>query len=138
MELSLESLVSDSYPVKSRLKQYIHRIEKQWYIEYCIEHRHDLASYCEWYEVTKSYSSSRDHSEVKRIEVALSDGMPYLEIVYCKCANDPRYDKYNTNCNESAMVEMESHRVNSEIQITKIEYIKNTRKSNRKYILVIL
>ena len=36
------------------------------------------------------------------------------------------------------MVEMESHRVNRKIQITKIEYIKNTRKSNRKYILVIL
>ena len=110
MELSLESLISDSYPVKSGLKQYIHRIEKQWHIEYSIEHRDDLATYGVWNEITESDSRSRDHSEVERIEVVLSDRMSYLEIVYCKCPDDPRYDEYDTNRDEPTMVEMESHR----------------------------
>ena len=118
MELSLESLISDSYPIKSGLKQYIHRVEKQWHIEYSIEHRDDLATYGVWNEITESDSRSRDHSEVERIEVALSDRMSYLEIVYCKCPDDPRYDEYDTNRDEPTMVEMESHRVNGEIQIT--------------------
>ena len=110
MELSLESLISDSYPIKSGLKQYIHRVEKQWHIENSIEHRDYLATYCEWYEITESDSRSRDHSEVERIEVALSDRMSYLEIVYCKCPNQPREEKNYSYCDELAMVDVESHR----------------------------
>jgi hypothetical protein len=113
MELSLESLISDPYPVKSRLKQYIHRVEKEGNIEYGIEHSHYLTAYSVWYEITESYGRSRDDGEVESVEIVLSDRMTLLEVVYCKSTNNPRNDKNNTYDDELAMMEMESHMMNN-------------------------
>ena len=107
MDLSLESLISDTYPVKTGLKQYIHRIEKEWNIEYCIEHRDNLASCSKWYEISESDRCGRDNGEIESIEIVLPDRMPTLEIVYSKSPNDPRCDEYETYSDELAMMDVE-------------------------------
>lgn len=121
--LSFQLLILDTYPVKSGLKQYIHRIEKERHVEYRIEHRHDLACDRHRNQITEPDRRCRDDREVESIEIVLTNRMPCLEPMDQKCPNNPRRYKYEGYRDELAMVDMESHNVKWEIGIIETEYM---------------
>lgn len=90
MEFSFDPLISEPYPIKSWLEQYIHRIEKKWHIEYRIEHCDYFACCRDRYQITESYGRRCDHCEVECIEITRSNRKSCLETMNKKCPNEPR------------------------------------------------
>jgi hypothetical protein len=109
MHLIFEPAILITYPLDLALIYQSHHIEKKWNIYDRIEHRDDLAPDCVWDEITESYSGSSDNREVKCVEITLSDRVPYLKIMYCKCPNDPAYQEPHCNGDDLLVMGIERH-----------------------------
>jgi hypothetical protein len=110
MHLIFEPAILRAETLEVVLIDQSHHVEKKWYIEYRIHHRHDLASDSERHQISESYRRCRDNCEVERVKITLSDRISCLKIMHRKRPYDPTREEYESNRDDLLVMDMERHR----------------------------